>query len=88
MKKDVQDMESTCGICQRCKDEIVAQPGLLQPLAIPTQPCSDISLDFIEGLTLSRSKNVILVVIDRFTNMVIPSPSPSSNSQQQQQYTQ
>lgn len=64
MKKDVQHMVSTCDICQTCKDETVAPPGLLRPLVIPTQALNDISLDFIEGLPLSRGKNVILVVID------------------------
>ncbi|XP_016578798.1 uncharacterized protein LOC107876371 [Capsicum annuum] len=51
MKRDVQEFVSICDICQRCKDENVAQP----PLVIPTQAWSDISLDFIEGLPRSQA---------------------------------
>ncbi|KAF3650371.1 putative protein-like [Capsicum annuum] len=68
MKKEVQEFVSSCDICQRCKDENIASPGLLQPLAIPTQAWNDISLDFIEGLPKSQGKEVIQVVVYRFTN--------------------
>lgn len=67
MKKEVQEFVSTCDICQRCKNETVAHPGLLKPLEVPTQAWSDISLDFIEGLPKSQRKEAILVVMDRFT---------------------
>lgn len=45
-------------------------PGLLQPLAIPTQAWTLISVDFIEQFPLSEGKSVILVVIDRFIKFV------------------
>ncbi|PHU25293.1 hypothetical protein BC332_03625 [Capsicum chinense] len=67
MKNEVQEFVSSCDICQRCKDENIASPGLLQPLAIPTLAWNDISLNFIEGLPKSQGKEVILVVVDRFT---------------------
>ena len=57
----------TCLICQRSKSENVPYPGLLQPLPIPMQPWSDISMDFIEGLPLSDHKTTIFVVVDRLT---------------------
>lgn len=41
-------------------------PGLLQPLTVPKQAWSIISLDFVEGLLKSQHYNTILVVIDQF----------------------
>ena len=41
--------------------------GLLQPLLIPSKPWLAVSMDFIEGLPMSQLKNVILVVVDKFT---------------------
>uniref|UniRef100_A0A3Q7GK67 Integrase catalytic domain-containing protein n=1 Tax=Solanum lycopersicum TaxID=4081 RepID=A0A3Q7GK67_SOLLC len=54
-----------CDICQSHKYDAAAYPGLLQPLPIPNGVWIDISLDFIEGLSKSKGKDVILVVVDR-----------------------
>lgn len=67
MKRDVIAFVKECDICQKCKKENVAYPGLLQPLQIPEQAWQSISMDFIEGLPNSHGKEVILVVVDRFT---------------------
>jgi len=56
-----------CSICQQNKHENVATPGLLQPLRIPHAPFIDISMDFIDGLPKSEGKDVIMVVVDRFS---------------------
>jgi hypothetical protein len=54
-------------VCQRNKHENVASPGLLQPLPILYAPFIHISMDFVEGLPKSEGKDVILVVVDRFS---------------------
>lgn len=56
-----------CTIFQRNKYDIVASPGLLQPLPIPALPWTYITMDFIEGLPKSKGKSVIWVIIDRLT---------------------
>jgi hypothetical protein len=56
-----------CPICQQNKVENVKPPGLLQPLPVPYAPFIDISMDFIDGLPKSEGKEVIFVVVDRFS---------------------
>lgn len=67
MKRDISTFVRKCDTCQRCKRENTLTPGLLQPLLIPDQDWSCISMDFVEGLPKSQSKDTILVVIDRYT---------------------
>lgn len=64
---DVKRWIRECSICQKCKSESVASPGLLQPLPIPSRAWSVISLDFIQGLSNSCKRNSILVVVDHLT---------------------
>jgi len=47
--------------------ENVKPPGLLQPLPVPYTPFIDINMDFIDGLPKSEGKEVIFVVVDRFS---------------------
>lgn len=60
-------MVRECQVCQQCKFENVASPGLLKPLPVPERIWQDISTDFIEGLQRSEGKEVILVVVDRLS---------------------
>lgn len=66
MSENVKEVARNCAICQRCKEEQVAYPGLLQPLPIPARPWEHISMDFIEGLPRSKGKDTIMVVVDRY----------------------
>ena len=47
--------------------ETIKTPGLLQPLAIPSQHWEEFSMDFIIGLAKSEGKSVIMMIIDRLT---------------------
>lgn len=67
MTKEIKQEILECNTCQRCKGEHVAYPGLLQPLPKPQYAWSHIPMDFVEGLPTSGGRNVILVVVDRFT---------------------
>ena len=65
--KTVREWVRQCVICQQNKLEHIAYPGLLQPLPVPQSIFTDISMDFIEGMPKSGGKNVIMVIVDRFT---------------------
>lgn len=67
MKSAVKEFVQSCAVCQQSKYERTRSPGLLQPLPVPETAWQVISLDFIEGLPLSKSYNCILVVIDLLT---------------------
>lgn len=67
MKQYIQKYVQQCSVCQQAKSEHVKLPGLLNPLPIPSEAWSIISLDFVEGLPKSGSFNCILVVIDKFS---------------------
>ena len=49
------------------KVETIKTPGLLQPLAIPSQRWEEVSMDFITWLPKSEGKSVIMVIVDRLT---------------------
>ncbi|KAJ1687481.1 hypothetical protein LUZ63_018871 [Rhynchospora breviuscula] len=67
MKEAVHQFVKECEVCQLNKGEQVLTPGLLQPLPVPDQAWTSISMDFITKLPKSDGKEVILVVVDRLT---------------------
>ena len=70
MRFDVKKHVRECDVCQRLKYETCHVVGLLQPLLIPDKPWLDVSMDFVEGLPKSQSKDVVLVEVDRLTKFV------------------
>lgn len=67
MKGMVKTYIQQCAICQQAKSVRVATPGLHQPLPIPDQAWTVVTLDFIEGLPRSANHDTIRVVVDKFS---------------------
>ena len=67
MKKAIMDFVQRCEVCQRNKNSTLKPSGLQQPLPIPTNVWSDISMDFIGGLPKVQKLDTIFVVVDRMT---------------------
>jgi hypothetical protein len=67
LRKHVEQFVKSCATCQQAKPERVKYPGLLQPLATPSNAWQVISLDFVEGLPISHGFDCILVVVDLFS---------------------
>ncbi|KAA3484081.1 phosphate transporter pho1-like 10 [Gossypium australe] len=65
LSKDVKRWVRKYVVCQRCKYNNSAYSGVLQPLPVPDHAWVAVSLDFMEGLPLSKWKDTILVVVDR-----------------------
>lgn len=64
MYQAVQEYIKKCETCQKVKSETMFPAGLLQSLPIPCQVWDDITLDFIERLPTSHSKDTIIVVVN------------------------
>ena len=67
MRRNIKEYVQKCEVCQRNKYQTLSPAGLLQPLPIPKQIWTDVSMDFIGGLPKSGGMDTILVVVDRLT---------------------
>ena len=61
----IKDFLHQCDVCRQFKIDCMKPTGLFQPLPVPTQMWTDISMDFIEGLPSSNGYTAIMVVVDR-----------------------
>ncbi|MBW0574257.1 hypothetical protein O181_113972 [Austropuccinia psidii MF-1] len=78
MTQFIKDYFSSCQQCSRNKNIHHKKFGLLKPLPIPNVPWICLSMDFITQLPLSNSFDSILVIVDRFSKMVVFIPKMSS----------
>ena len=53
--------------CRRAKALKDQYNGLLKPLPIPSCPWTDITFDFVTGLSIHNSYNTILILVDCLT---------------------
>lgn len=67
MRNDITKVVRECETCHRNKSEHVPSPGLLKPIPVPENAWETISMDFIEGLPISKGRDTILVVVDILT---------------------
>jgi transposase InsO family protein len=80
MKDKVTSYIKKCADCQKNKHSTHAPYGEMQPMELPSEPWTDISMDFVTGLPLSKdpatglSYDSILVIVDRFTKYALMIP--------------
>jgi Integrase zinc binding domain len=67
LKEEVIKHVNYCDVCQLNKGEHLLSPGLLEPIEIPEGAWKVLTMDFVCGLPKSEGKEVILVIIDKFT---------------------
>ena len=70
IKNDVKRYIQGCFKCQQNKVQHIKKAGELHPLKTPEGPWKEISIDIIGPLLKSNEKDIIVVIVDRFTKMI------------------
>jgi hypothetical protein len=81
MNSEIKRYISSCDTCQRVKASQLVKAGLLQPLPVPTERWTHISVDFITQLPPTKDKHdAIVVFVDMLSKMVhfIPTTTTAS----------
>ncbi|MBW0521771.1 hypothetical protein O181_061486 [Austropuccinia psidii MF-1] len=78
MTQFIKDHVSSCQQCSRNKNIHHKKFGFLKPLPIPNGPWIFLSMHFITQFPLSKSFDSILVIVDRFSKMIVFIPTMSS----------
>ncbi|KAL4348378.1 hypothetical protein GQ457_17G008670 [Hibiscus cannabinus] len=69
MRRDVERYCERCVTCRKAKSK-VSPHGMYLPLPIHDSPWTDISMDFVLGLSRTRTgRDSVFVVVDRFSKM-------------------
>jgi hypothetical protein len=80
MKEKVTLYIKKCADCQKNKYSTHALYGEMQPMELPSELWTDISMDFVTGLPLSKDPatglayDLILVIVDRLTKYALMIP--------------
>jgi hypothetical protein len=70
LKRNVKQFVASCSVFQEEKSELVAYPGLLEPLKIPAGMWQVVTMGFINGLPKSLGYDCMMVVVDSFFRFV------------------
>lgn len=69
MKRDVERIYKRCVTYKHAKSKVLSQ-SMYTPLLMPTEPWTDISMDFLLGLPrIKKGNDSIFVMVDRFLKM-------------------
>ena len=67
MRSDFKDCIRRCNLCQMNKQPTSLPDGVVTPLPLPREPFSSIAIDIAGPYPTDNKKEIILVVLARFT---------------------